>query len=212
MTHVSVELFANNDFNAPVGAINVAVEELFPLILSTKRFPVGVAEIDLADVVNTGRDLKGLDLSAVVTIEYGRNLAKKIKSATKQLVSALKQVLGEGVKFEVDFYFATYTHASKIKSKAKKLPVLEKDPELNEALDRIFKRIITEDKRVEVDADTGAIRILAELDAGLPSAASVLGEVDDAESKTEPSDLTSQGSDEPVVMEELPAPKRSVAL
>lgn len=213
MTHVTVELFANNGFEAPIGPINVAVQELFPLILSTKRFPVAVENIDLAEVVNTGEKLKGIDLSVVVSIEYGRNLAKKIQKINQQLVAALKQVLGEGVKFQVDFYFVKFTHASVVKSKAKKLPILEKDQVLNDALDRIFKRILLEDERIELDTDTGAIRVLADLDAGLPSAASVLGPIDDEldEPETEPSGLTSLGAGEPIVVDNLPAPKPAVA-
>ncbi|MFY9228509.1 MAG: hypothetical protein WAO28_04275 [Candidatus Microsaccharimonas sp.] len=212
MTHVTVELFANNDFDAPIGPINVAVQELFPLILSTKRFPVSVENIDLATVVNTGDELKGVDLSVIVSIEYGRNLAKKIQKINQQLVAALKQVLGEGVEFQVDFYFVTFTHASVVKSTKKKLPILEKDPVLTEALERIFNRIILEDERIEVDADTGAIRILAELDADLPAASSVLGAAADDESETQPSGLVSLGAGEPVIADKLPAPKRAVAL
>jgi hypothetical protein len=154
---IAVELFIREGFDAPVGAINLCIQELFPTILSTKKLPLTVD--DFSFFVNpTKVDVDTDDqISVVLSLEPRKGIIKN----GKKLTAALEEVLGNGVNIGVEIYFTQYMRVSRVTNRSK-LPDLQSNPLMTAPLDQLFTRIVTEDKSLELDSSTGAIRLLAQ--------------------------------------------------
>ncbi|MFZ3009755.1 MAG: hypothetical protein WA030_01895 [Candidatus Microsaccharimonas sp.] len=183
MTVISVELFAAHDFYPPVDVIKICAEELFPVIFASidTKNPPASTDFIVDEKVNTNQDLGKKDLVVTITGE-GNTIPKQFATHyASDVEDALVEALGGEVKIGVEIFRAKYTRIGGSSTKLKRLPMQEND-RFTSALAKMDLRILAEDDRIQVDTDTGAISVLTELDAGLPSAASVLGEINDPKS------------------------------